>query len=315
MRAIARLNIIRRSALLVNKQTTRCFSNIYNFDKDSVIEKKGDLNFNTFVTDRYSIGDAPNGGYLMYLAIMAAKNTIEHPDPLSMTAYYVSKAVENESCDVSVRVIAKSRSSSTVHVTMSQGGITRSEYLGVFGNLEKAQGLTFSNKPILQLPVRSECMNATKILRKFGAALKIANEFEVRVPHEDPFAYGFFQGKKGKLASLSCWVSFGDKRPPCLPSLAFFLDALPPPVLNVRPTNWVPTLEYSVHFWAKPNFTPDESNEENHWLRGKFETSFSQNGMLHTDGEVWSADGKTLLATSRQLARVLEPKVDPTVKK
>ena len=47
-----------------------------------------------------------------------------------------------------------------------------------------------------------------------------------------------------------------------------------------------------------------------HWLRTTCAATHVNNGLLYTDGEIWSHDGKVLLATSRQLARILEPKVN-----
>jgi hypothetical protein len=40
---------------------------------------------------RYSVGDAPNGGYMMSLAITAALECISFPDPLSISGHYVNK--------------------------------------------------------------------------------------------------------------------------------------------------------------------------------------------------------------------------------
>jgi hypothetical protein len=59
------------------------------------------------------------------------------------------------------------------------------------------------------------------------------------------------QGKKAEPL-IQGWVSFADGRPPCLRSSTFFLDLPPPPVLNLMPASWVPTLEYTVHSWQRP---------------------------------------------------------------
>jgi acyl-CoA thioesterase len=286
------------------------FAPISNFDLDTSLEKIKDFHYRGKVTDNFSVGDAPNGGYLMMMAIKAVKDSIgvqHHPDPLSVTAYYVSKAFENHPVDISVRIISNSRSSTTVSVAMSQDGGTKSEYMAVFGNLSKTKGFSFNRKTALTLPPRNECVDATKILRKYGNHVKLFRELEVFIPSNDPFISGLFKGKPGSEALLRTWVKLADGRNPCLSSLAFYADALPPPVLNLKPSNWVPTLEYTVHFWSHP---PVSSSEEDSWLQGKFETVYSNNGMLYTDAEIWSHDGKSLLATARQLAKVLEPRPD-----
>ncbi len=312
-------------------QSARLMSTTSRFDQDTVLEKiettKDGAVFRCHVTDSWSIGDAPNGGFLMYLAIQASAEvcaTAQHPDPFTFTAYYVKKALEHAPADLIVRLVGRTKSASIVHVTMSQEGQVRSEYLGTMGNLDSMQGMNHNKKSPPALPHPKDCLNATQILRHaFSDQLKICRELEMRVPHTDPMAKGLFRGKKGDVAELTSWVSFASSetnahRVPCLPSLAFFLDALPPPVLNISKTNWVPTLEYTVHFWSKPTSSSTIQDHEgatdaaalpsHHWLRTTFFTSFVTNGMLYTDGEVWSHDGKELLATSRQMARLLEPR-------
>jgi acyl-CoA thioesterase len=278
----------------------------FRLDQDSVVTKVKDQLFRGNITDRWSIGNAPNGGYLMLMAINAAKQCVPHPDPLTVTAFYFNKGIEGAPVDIDVKILSKSRSSSTAYISMAQEGDVKCEYTAVFGSLDHAKGFSFSHKSAVQLPPREECFNASTALRKkFGKALQIANETEIRVPQNDPFVTGWLKGKQGDRAALNCWIGLADKRKPCLPSMAFYSDAMPPPILNLKPTNWVPTIELSVHFWNKP---PVLEGEDAQWIRGKFETLYSNNGFLYTDGELWSADGKILLATNRQFARVLEPR-------
>lgn len=247
----------------------------------------------------------------MAIAISAARNCISFKDPLSVTAYYLAKTLENKEMDIDVKVLSSSNSTTTVQVTCSQEGIMRSRYLGSFGDLKKMKGLTHSKMTAPKLPPIKECVDANEMLRKvMGDKLRISNEVEFRVPKESPFVHTVMKGKQGSEAEYDCWVTFGDAKTPCLRSLAFFCDALPPPVINITPSNWVPTLEYTVHFWAQPEHTEEcaYKYEGKHWLRGRFYTHHVVNSMLYTDGELWSADGETLLATSRQFARVLTPR-------
>jgi hypothetical protein len=110
-------------------------------------------------------------------------------------------------------------------------------------------------------------------------------------------------------------------------SHSFFCDALPPPVLIITPSNWVPTLEYTVHFWGHPAAAPAGADsasqggdcpaappgavhafDDKLWLRCRMTTKHVRNSVLFTDAEVWGAEGGGLLASSRQLARVLTPR-------
>eukprot|EP01034_Spumella_vulgaris_P029844 gene29844-36964_t len=263
------------------------------------------------LTRTLNIGDAPNGGYLMAIAISAARESINFHDPLSVTAYYLSKTQESSNLDIEVEVLSSSNSTSTVQITCSQEGVMRSRYLGTFGDLKKMKGISHSKVIAPEIPHIKDCIDANAVLRKvMGEKLRIANEIEFRVPEDSHFAKTVMKGKQGQDASYDCWLTFGDAKAPCLRSLAFFCDAPPPPVINITPSNWVPTLEYTVHFWATPEVSSDCAfkYEGKHWIRGRFHTNFVRNGMLYTDAELWSADGETLLATSRQFARVLTPK-------
>eukprot|EP01034_Spumella_vulgaris_P027572 gene27572-34315_t len=136
---------------------------------------------------------------------------------------------------------------------------------------------------------------------------------------DSAYANGILKNKQVDDASLDCYVAFADGFTPDLRSLSLFSDSFPPCVLNLTSFGWVPTLQYNVHFWAKPpvydatNKT-DEHNKENgyfegkQWLKARFRTDYVVNSMLYCDGEIWSFDGQTLLATSRQMARVLIPR-------
>ena len=104
---------------------------------------------------------------------------------------------------------------------------------------------------------------------------------------------------------LEGWIQFADKRPHDMFSSLFFLDCLPPPVMNVVFAPWFPTLEYTVHFWANPAEHDIHFGDLQKALRCRFSSDHIENGSFHTDGELWSHDGNVLLAKSRQLARII----------
>lgn len=270
--------------------------------------------FTAHVSKNWSVGDAPNGGYLMGIAIAAARKVINFRDPLSMTAYYTNKALEGEPVDVVVQTLNTTKGTATVSVSLTQGGALRSHYVGTFGTLSSMKGLNYTNMPLSapHLPPPEDCFDCSAKLRKiFGDNLQVAKRVQFRSPHDDPFVTGALSNKTGTEASLSCWVRFDDGQEPCLRSSAFFLDALPPPILGIAKSNWVPTLEYTVHFWQRPDLSRRGfagAHHEPYWLRCRYNTPFALNGMLYTDAELWSEDGTALLATARQLARVLVPR-------
>lgn len=295
----------------------------YFFDVDTSLVKKADLQYSAFVTDRWSVGDAPNGGYLMAIAISAALDALSFSDPMVVTGSFFTKANENAPLDISVTPLSETRSSATVMITFHQNGVLRSHYTGTFGNLNSFNGLSFNNLTAPTLPPIEQCLHASSKLREhLGDKLKVAERAEFYVPKKHAFVRGaMMHDPSVKEAELDCWVAFADGRTPCLRSLAFFCDGLPPPVLNVASSNWVPTLQYTVHFWRRPKASfvqlpqdaavGDESRDglpQLQWMRGRFVTPISTNSLLYTDGELWSADGTELLASSRQIARLLTPR-------
>lgn len=292
------------------------------FDMDSQVQRlEGPQNkFTSVVTSNWNVGDAPNGGYLMAMAISAAREVTHHRDPLSLTAYYTNKAIPGAPVDINVQMLSATKGTSTLSVSLTQEGSLRSHYVGTFGSLERMRGLNFSNTgPAPELPDPADCFDCSHVQRKlFGDALPLAQRVRCLASHSDPFVTTALSGRHGTSpeASLTCWVRFEEDRLPCLRSMAFFCDALPPPIIGVTPSHWVPTMEYTVHFWQRADFSrrgswvPLGATLQSHpyWLRCRYNTPVAINGMLYTDAELWSEDGSQLLATARQLARVLTPR-------
>ena len=125
----------------------RLFSNEghqYLFDHDTAIKKIGISNndssctkFRAKITDNFSIGDAPNGGYLMCIAISAARECIPFRDPFSITGHYVNKSIEFVDADVIVQVLNQAKSSATVEISLIQQDKLRAKYIATFGDFKK----------------------------------------------------------------------------------------------------------------------------------------------------------------------------------
>ena len=60
--------------------------------KDDILSVQKDTNFWTGnLSDRWSIGNTPNGGYSMAFAANAISNSLTHKDPLSISANYLER--------------------------------------------------------------------------------------------------------------------------------------------------------------------------------------------------------------------------------
>ncbi len=122
--------------------------------------------------------------------------------------------------------------------------------------------------------------------------MEVQKRFEYRL---SPTRSGAAVGAPSGHAEVGGWIRFVDGRQPDLHSLALFADAFMPAVLELGSFGWIPTLELTVYFRARPH--PG-------WLRGWFRSRFVIDGYLEEDGELWDSSGR-LVAMSRQLGRVL----------
>jgi len=287
---------------------------VKDFEGDATMIATGNNSFSIDFNSHWQVSGALNGGFLMSVALKAAMNCIPL-NPLSFTGYYMNKGLANTNAKIDVQILSKTKSTAVAEVSVTQQGLLRTKYLGVFGDIENMKGISHSTLKAPELPPISQCVDGGAMLRKLvnnDENWTIVNGVEFRASATSPYVISFLSDKRGNEAVSECWVGFADGYAPCVRSLAYFSDGIPPCVLNLTPFTWVPTLEYGAHFWSTPKpSTESEATgyfDGKHWLRARFRSDHVINGTLYTDGELWSADGKELLATSRQIARVLAPR-------
>jgi len=159
------------------------------FDRDIVVYGVGgkDNHFTSFVTNNWSIGDAPNGGYLMSIAIAAAQQTTKFQDPLTLTAYYTSKSLENQPLDIEVATLSAARSSSTIQISFKQLGTLRCQFLGTFGDFNSLKGVDYGSMEAPLLPPIEECIDSSAMIQKaFGNLNSISKNIRFLSPETTP---------------------------------------------------------------------------------------------------------------------------------
>ena len=62
-----------------------------NFKDDISVSEEKPYLWKGNLSDRWSIGSTPNGGYSMAFAAKAISNTLVHKDPLSISANYLER--------------------------------------------------------------------------------------------------------------------------------------------------------------------------------------------------------------------------------
>lgn len=163
------------------------------FNTDCQVTTTGEpTQYSANISKNWSVGDAPNGGYLMALAISSARKAVNLRDPLSMTAYYLNKTIENAPVEIEVKTLNQTKSNATVSISFTQQGVLRSQYMGTFGTLSKQVGVNYTNMaPAPELPHPDDCVDISAVVRKqYGDKMQFAHRIEYRSPKDDPFVIG-----------------------------------------------------------------------------------------------------------------------------
>ena len=276
--------------------------------------------YEVVLSSDFSVGNAPNGGYLMNIAIAAGVSAGDSDGPvLAANGYYVMKAEEAITATILCNVLkSKANGPTTVEVVISQKKTVRCKFLVTIGS-HKTEHTLENNCCITapKLPQPGECKDATSVLRNLlGNDLKVAKQFDFKVANNSIFAQSVLKdvASHDGPAEYEGWLKFSHQRKMCPRALAFMLDALPPPIHIISPITsslWVPTINYGVHIWNDDN-THSAHNSLSRlsevWYPFRFKSPCVINGFVQTDGAIWSPCGTILLATSRQMARVFPPR-------
>ncbi len=111
------------------------------FDRSVAVEPIVDGGYGATVDPRWNIANAPNGGYLLSIALSAVATELPHPDPFAVSAHYPSRT-EPGPAEVSVEVVRLGRGSSTARAILSQGGTARALVTATYGDLDAMHGPT-----------------------------------------------------------------------------------------------------------------------------------------------------------------------------
>jgi acyl-CoA thioesterase len=261
------------------------------FDADTAIDTTGTESLAGVITDRWSIADRPNGGYLMAMGVRALGTGLAHPDPLTVTGHFLRSPVPGP-ITATVESIRDGRTVSTGEARLFQNGREFLRLLGTFGDLRAAVGVTDMQVKPPGMPDLDDCIRAAPDgLMPDGTRLSIMQRLDIRMA---PDAFGWLRGQPSDRAEVCAWIRFADDREPDLLSLALIVDGVAPAVLSVGHTGSVPTIELTTHFRAHP--APG-------WLKLVTRTRALIDGYLDEEAEIWDSEDR-LVAQGRQFARL-----------
>src|SRR5690606_5185421 len=102
------------------------------FSQSTQIHQSSDINRHTIeVSNLWNVGRIPNGGYLMAHVAKSMAARLQHPHPLSVTAYYLDKS-DNAEATVVHELLREGKSISTVSSRLIQDGQEKVHFTAAF---------------------------------------------------------------------------------------------------------------------------------------------------------------------------------------
>lgn len=257
------------------------------FDADTALTAATPGRWRGEITDRWSIGTGPNGGYIAAIIARAVTEASPFPQPLTMTVHYVERPTPGP-FDVDVDLVRAGRSHATVSARLSQDRPVALA-LATLGRHRPAEP-ELMTAAIPDYPPPARCRAAARL----AADASFRDRFEVRVA--DPA--DVFSGREEPGPAVTRgWTRLADGHLTDALVVPLLMDSFPPAIFSTFPPQRLgggaPTIELTVHWRAAPSTD---------WHLAQFSTRFLTGGYIEEDGELWGEDGR-LVAQSRQLAR------------
>ena len=261
------------------------------FDRDIAVTPTVGGSYAGTMPDGWRVGGGINGGFQLALLGNAIRSALpDHPDPIAISAYYLSPAVGG-GAEVDVTVRRAGGRTATVAADLRQGDDVRLTALATYGDLATLPDDVRTTAEPIRIPPRDQCVPNSLAPQEIKDMAPFTQRFDMLF-HPDEI--GWSVGQPTGRAQMTAWFRLADGREPDPIALLMAVDALPPVTFDLGLMGWAPTVELSAHVRARP--APG-------WLRLRHRARNIAGGMFEEDCEVWDSADR-LVAQSRQLARM-----------
>jgi hypothetical protein len=258
------------------------------FADATAVTPDGDGRWSANIPEGWDIFGNANGGVLMTVAARAMADAANRPDPLTITAHYLSPGVAGP-FSIAAEVVKAGRRLSTVTAQVSQGDRAAVQLIGAFGDLTTMEGPGLITGVRPEFPPPGDCLSTGAT---FAPALM--SKIDVRLVPDDT---GFGRGEPHGSATMRGWFRLLNNELIDVFTLLLGVDCYPPTIFNTGlAAGWTPTVELTAHIRRRP---------VGEWLQCQFASRFIFGGCLEEEAEVW--DERGLVAQARQLALVPLP--------
>ncbi|MFE1769447.1 thioesterase family protein [Streptomyces angustmyceticus] len=268
------------------------------FDRDTAVTRRAPGVYDAHLSAGWTIIQAVNGGYLLALMGRALGDALPHPDPLSVTAHYLTASVPGPAV-IRTDVVRTGRTMSTGTASLIQfaedgSEVERLRVLAAYGDLGTLPDDVRTTAKPPAIPPYEHCLGANDAPggTTIPGSTAITERLDLRL---DPETAGWAVGAPSGKGEMRAWFGLADGREPDPLSLLLTVDALPPTAFEMGLLGWVPTVELTAHIRHRPAPGP---------LRVAITTRNLAGGFLEEDAEVWDSEDR-LVAQSRQLARAV----------
>ncbi|MGA2933379.1 MAG: thioesterase family protein [Acidimicrobiales bacterium] len=267
------------------------------FDAATEVRPTGDPDlFETEVHELWTVGDKPNGGYLLALlgraALIAGRGDADPDWEVVSSSITYLRPPGLGPASIRTTLLRRGRSAAHVRAVLVEGGADLVDAVFVLGALPVAASVRYDAFELLRAPDPEHCVRLPPRMPG-GVHVGIMEVLDLRLdpdtmPLADPHPAA------DARAELRGWSRFADGREPDPLSLLFAVDAIPPATFRIGSTGWVPTLQMSAYIRARP--APG-------WLGIRMTANLVVGGMVDETCILWDSRGQ-VVAQSTQLARL-----------